>query len=160
MPFLLKEKEAEISLIGFSLTLVFAGGAAGKLICGLAAERFGLMRIMVLTEFATALGIITLCFLPLFPSLILLPFLGIALNGTSSVLYGSVGDFVDPQRQARAFGLFYTLAIGAGAVSPFFYGIISDRWGLLNCFGVMATSLFLLAPLFFLLSPRLKKVTL
>ena len=158
LPFLLIKKGAELSTIGFALTLVFAGGAAGKLICGVAAERFGIIKTMALTEIATALGILILIFSSLLPAMILLPFLGLALNGTSSVLYGSVGDFVDERRQARAFGLFYTLAIGAGAISPFFYGLISDRWGLEVCFSILAASLAFVIPLFFPLSERLARV--
>ena len=34
LPFLLKIKGADLPMIGFALTLVFTGGAAGKLICG------------------------------------------------------------------------------------------------------------------------------
>jgi len=155
LPFLLIEKGAEVGDVGFALTLVFAGGAAGKLICGFIAERFGIIKTMIFTEVATGLGILALIFLPLQLALISLPFLGIALNGTSSVLYGSVGDFVNERSQARAFGLFYTLAIGAGALSPLLYGLISDQWGLEVCFSSMASSLILLGPLFFPLSSRL-----
>ena len=157
LPFLLTEKGAELGTIGFVLTLVFAGGALGKLVCGLAAERLGIIKTMALTEIATAVGILVLIFSPLLPAMILLPFLGLALNGTSSVLYGTVGDFVDERRQARAFGLFYTLAIGAGAVSPFLYGLISDWWGLDFCFIILAASLAFVIPLFFPLSERLAR---
>ena len=41
--------------------------------------------------------------------------LGVALNGTSSVLYGSVAELVPEQARRRAFALFYTATIGAGA---------------------------------------------
>ena len=151
------EKGAEVSGVGFALTLVFGGGAAGKLVCGFIAERYGILKTMILTEVATGLGLIAVTFLPLNLVMILLPFLGLALNGTSSVLYGSVGDFVDERSHARAFGLFYTLAIGVGAVSPLLYGLISDRWGLQVCLNIMAGSLILLVPLFFPLSSRLVK---
>ena len=50
------------------------------------------------------------------------------------------------------------LAIGAGAVSPFFYGLISDRWGLDFCFVMLAASLAFVIPLFFPLSERLARV--
>ena len=36
----------------------FVGGAAGKLVCGLLADRIGVIRTVVITEAATALGII------------------------------------------------------------------------------------------------------
>ncbi len=158
LPFLLTEKGAELSTLGIALTLVFAGGAAGKLICGIAAERFGIIKTMAITEIATASGLIILIFVPLLPAMMFLPFLGLVLNGTSSVLYGCVGDFVDEKQQARAFGLFYTLAIGAGAISPFLYGLISDGLGLKFCFITLATSLIFVIPLFLPLSKRLAEV--
>ena len=78
------------------------------------------------TELVTAGGILLLLPLKAGAVFLLLPVLGAALNGTSSVLYGSVVDFVVPQRQARAFGLFYTIAIGSGAIAPLIYGLLSD----------------------------------
>ena len=54
------------------------------------------------------------------------------LNGTSSVLYGSVPELVEPAKRARAFSVFYTGTIGAGAVAPALYGLVGDastcRW--------------------------------
>jgi MFS family permease len=129
LPFLLLSKGSEVATVGLALTLVFAGGAAGKFACGALAERIGVIRTVVATELATGGGILLLLTLPLGPSLVLLPLLGIALNGTSSVLYGSVADLVMPERRSRAYGLFYTLGIGAGAVAPFLYGLLSDRAG-------------------------------
>jgi MFS family permease len=67
--------------------------------------------------------------LQLYPAIALLPFIGIVLNGTSSVLYGSVPELVAPERRARAFGVFYTATIGAGASAPVIYGLIGDRLG-------------------------------
>ena len=52
----------------------------------------------------------------LWSDLALLPLIGFALNGTSSVLYGSVPDLVSPARRQRAFGIFYTGTIGSGAI--------------------------------------------
>ena len=34
LPFLLRAKGADLPLVGVALTLIFAGGAAGKLVCG------------------------------------------------------------------------------------------------------------------------------
>ena len=47
-----------------------------------------------------------------------------------NVLYGTVGDFVTPQRIARAFGLFYTFVIAAAALAPPLMGRASDLLGL------------------------------
>ena len=129
LPFLLIAKGAQVEAVGFALALVFAGGAAGKLLCGLVAERVGIIRTVVITEVMTGAGMLVLVVLPLGWALALLPVIGLALNGTSSVLYGTIADFTERERQARAFGLFYTLGIGAGALAPPLFGGISDMTG-------------------------------
>jgi predicted MFS family arabinose efflux permease len=43
LPFLLQAKGAAIAQIGLGLTLVFAGGAAGKLVCGYLGARLGVL---------------------------------------------------------------------------------------------------------------------
>ena len=132
MPFLLIGKGAAVTSIGVALALTMAGGAAGKLLCGLLAERIGIIRTVVLTELGTGIGILLMVQFPLEYCYFLLPPLGLCLNGTSSVLYGTVGDFIEPERQARAFGLFYTMGIGASALAPPVYGLLSDFAGIEN----------------------------
>jgi FSR family fosmidomycin resistance protein-like MFS transporter len=129
-PFLLTAKGASVDTLGVALTLVFAGGAAGKFLCGVLAERLGIIRTVVVTELVTGLGILLLLALPLTPGLALLPLIGVALNGTSSVLYGNVAELVAPERRARAFGLIYTLGSAAAVVAPVLYGVMSDRVGI------------------------------
>lgn len=125
-PFLFIQKGILPESVGFSLALLFIGGAAGKFICGVLAERIGIITTVVVTECVTGFGILLLTALP-FPHLyFFLPLLGAALNGTSSVLYGTVADFVSPDRITRAFGLFYTFVIAAAAVAPPAIGWVSD----------------------------------
>ena len=50
LPFLLKLKGADLPTIGIALTLVFAGGAAGKLVCGWLGARLGVLKAVFLTE--------------------------------------------------------------------------------------------------------------
>src|SRR5947209_17461202 len=80
-------------------------------------------------EGLTAAAILAILPLPLTAGLAILPLIGIALNGTSSVLYGTVPELVAPERRQRAFSIFYTGAIGAGALSPALYGLASDAAG-------------------------------
>ncbi|MDD9878922.1 MAG: MFS transporter, partial [Magnetovibrio sp.] len=155
VPFVLIEKGAATEAVGFALALVFGGGAAGKLICGLVAERLGILRTVVLTELATTGLILGVLASPLSGAMILLPAVGVALNGTSSVLYGTVGDFVTTDRQARAFGLFYTFGTGAGVVSPYLFGLISDIWGLAAAVTGIAAMVLVILPLCLVLRPSL-----
>lgn len=147
LPFVLTAKGADVSTIGLCLSLVFIGGAAGKFACGLLAIRFGAIATVVATEVATALAVLALGALPLYAVMPLLPLLGLALNGTSSVLYGSVPETVSRDKLPRAFGLFYTLSIGGGATAPFAYGWLSDRVGLETALVVLAASVLLVLPL-------------
>ena len=158
LPFLLIAKGASVTQVGFSLSLVFAGGAAGKFFCGLIAARAGVLRTTILTELATAAGIVALVPLSLDASMLLLPALGIALNGTSSVLYGTVAELVPATRLARAFGVFYTLTIGAGALSPVVYGLLADTSGVPRTFGVIAAVVLLVLPLTLALRPALRRL--
>src|SRR6185503_1856520 len=73
-----------------SVPLVLVGGMAGKLACGLAAERLGIARMIVLTELATSAGILAALGLPGVAAFFLLPLLGVVLQGTSSVLYATI----------------------------------------------------------------------
>lgn len=147
LPFVLIAKGAEVATIGLALSLVFAGGAAGKFACGLLAIRWGVIATVIATEVATALAVVALDGLPLAAILPLLPLLGLALNGTSSVLYGSVPETVSRDKLARAFGLFYTLSVGGSVTAPFLFGWLSDRAGLHTALVVLACVVLVIVPL-------------
>ena len=155
LPFVLTAKGASLQTVGLALTLVFAGGAAGKLICAFIGARIGAVATVWLTETVTALGIVALLPLPLEAALLLLPVVGVALNGTSSVLYGSVPDLVEPARRQRAFGIFYTGTIGAGAVSPAIYGLLGDAAGVPTALAVVAAVVLVTLPITLALRPAL-----
>lgn len=141
LPFLLRGKGADLPTIGFGLSLLFAGGAAGKLVMGWVGARLGVVPSVVLTEAATTALILAILPLSLATSLALLPLLGLMLNGTSSVLYGTVPEFVPAERRTHAFAVFYTGGSIAGASSPFLFGLLGDAIGLrpaIACVGGLA----------------------
>ncbi len=155
LPFVLTAKGASIQTVGLALTLVFAGGAAGKLVCAFIGARIGAVATVWLTEMVTACGIVALLPLPLEAALVLLPVVGIALNGTSSVLYGSVPDLVEPAWRQRAFSIFYTGTIGAGAVSPAIYGLLGDAVGVPTALLIVAAVVLVTLPITLMLRPVL-----
>jgi MFS-type transporter involved in bile tolerance (Atg22 family) len=126
---------------------------AGKLACGILAERFGIIRMIVITEIATGCGILATLALPGAASFLLLPLIGVVVNGTSSVLYATVGDFVEQDRLPRAFGLFYTLGSLCGIAAPLGYGLIGDRYGVETSIAIIGVAIFLTVPLAMLLKP-------
>jgi MFS transporter, FSR family, fosmidomycin resistance protein len=155
LPFILIAKGASLPTVGLALTLVFAGGAVGKLVCAFIGARIGVIGTVCLTEGLTMLGILSLLPLPLEAALIVLPVIGIMLNGTSSVLYGSVPELVEPAKRTRMFGIFYTGTIGAGAVSPALYGLVGDATSPQTALIVVACVCLLTLPLALVLRPAL-----
>jgi MFS family permease len=147
LPFVLTDKGATLQTVGLAMTLVFAGGAAGKLACAFIGARIGVIATVWLTEGLTAVGILALFLLPLWGALILLPLIGIALNGTSSVLYGSVPDLVKPQRRTRALSIFYTGTIGSSAIAPVLFGRVGDALGVWHALELVAAFVLLTLPL-------------
>jgi MFS-type transporter involved in bile tolerance (Atg22 family) len=123
------------------------------------AERVGIVRTTILTEAMTAGGILAVIWLPLAPILLLLPLIGAALNGTSSVLYGTVAEFVAPERRSRGFGLFYTLGIGGSALAPFAFGLLSDGVGVPAMLVLLSAFVGLTVPLALLLRRPLAAVS-
>ena len=156
LPFILIGKGLSVAGLGFALGLLFAGGAVGKFVCGVLSERLGVIRTVVITETATSAGIVIALVAPLPVALVVLPALGIGLNGTSSVLYGTVADLVAPERRSRAYGLYYTISIGASAVSPSIYGVVSDLVGAHAAMAIIATVVLVTIPLCFVLRSALQ----
>ena len=158
LPFLLMMKGADLPMIGIALTLVFTGGAAGKLACGWLGVRLGVVRATWVTEGLTAAGILALLPLPLFAGFAVLPLIGVALNGTSSVLYGTVPELVAPERRQRAFSIFYTGGVGAGALSPVLYGMVSDLLSVPVMMMLIAAVVLMTLPLAWGLRPALRDI--
>jgi MFS family permease len=157
LPFVLARKGADTAVVGTALSLVFAGGALGKFACGALATRAGILRTVAATELGTALAISALLVLPLSVCLVLMPVLGIVLNGTSSVLYGTVPELTPSGHEARAFGLFYTVTIGADAIAPTLYGRVADAVGLSGTILLVAVVVLLILPLLAVLRPAVQE---
>lgn len=147
LPFLLQAKGANLKMVGLALSLIFAGGAAGKFVCGVVAARVGILRTVVLTEVATCACIAGMTAVPLKAALLLCPLAGVALNGTSSVLYGSVPELAPPESRNEAFALFYTVGIGSAAIAPFFYGLLGDVVGIRTALLTVAVVVLATVPL-------------
>ena len=147
VPFLLMAKGVSEVSTSLMLTVIFAGGAIGKLGCGILADKLGTTAMIVLTEVLT--GVCLLALLPV-DQMWLLPLLfclGFFLNGTSSVLLDGVADLFDSSKRSRGYGLYFTIYLGAGAISPSLYGLVGDAMGLQSVFIAMALVSLAIVPL-------------
>ena len=156
LPFLVQGRGGDSAMVGVALALLFIGGALGKAGCGWLGARLGVVRSVVVTELLTALLILITLFVPLAALLALLPLLGMVLNGTSSVLYGTVPELAPAGDTGRAFAYFYTAATGSGALAPMLFGVVADCLG--QDAGVIAAgvSAVLVVPLVLLVGRRLR----
>ncbi len=153
LPFLLLEKGRAALQVGFALTLLFVGGALGQFFCGLLAEVLGVIPMVIGTEALTAAGILSLFYSSPAAIWLILPMVGIALNGTSSVLYATVAEVISPSGRSRGYGLYYAITLGSGAVSPMLYGFLTDSLGLSFTMVSIALVVLLTLPLSRFLAP-------
>jgi len=156
--FLMIDKGVAASWAAAAVLVTLFGGMCGKFACGLLAERVGTVRAIALTELATALGIVGVIVSPHYAAFVLLPFVGVVLNGTSSVVYAAVSELVDDRRHARAYGLIYTLGSVCGIVAPLLFGFVADRFGLDVTFIAIAASVVALVGLMPVLGRELSKL--
>ena len=156
LPFLLRDKGADLPTIGLGLSLTFAGGAAGKLVMGWVGEKLGVVPSVILTEVATTILILSLLPLSLPFALILLPAVGLMLNGTSSVLYGTIPEFVSPEKRTHAFAVFYTGGSIAGATGPLASGFLGDAVGLPIALSAVACIALTTVPMVWALRPAFR----
>ena len=138
LPFVMDSKEMSAARITAMLVLLFAGGAAGKYICGWLGERYSAVSLIWATKGLAALMLVSSLAAPPLAMAPLMVVLGIGLNGTSSVLYATVADFVPARRRARLYGLFYTTNEGGTVLAPIFYGLVADIFSLRATVALMA----------------------
>jgi MFS transporter, FSR family, fosmidomycin resistance protein len=153
--FLMIEKGLANGWAALSVPLILVGGMAGKLACGLLAERVGIIRTIIITEIATGAGILLIVALPGIAAFLLLPLLGVVLQGTSSVLYATTGDLIEPDRLPRAFGLIYTIGSLCGIAAPLGYGLAGDHYSVSTAIAIMGMAILLTLPLCAILRPTI-----
>ncbi len=129
-PFVFMERGMGESEVGVALFLLFAGGAAGKYICGWLDDRTGTLSLIWATKGMTTVLLVSTIFVPSFVLWPLALILGVGLNGTSSVLYATVAKFIPADKRARYYGLFYTTNEIGTVGAPLGYGLVADIIGL------------------------------
>ncbi|WP_158811255.1 MFS transporter [Beijerinckia sp. L45] len=159
LPFLIHGRGGTSATVGLALALLFIGGALGKATCNWLEGYMGVVGAVIVTEAATAFLIAVTLFTPLTATLIILPALGVVLNGTSSVLYGTVPELAPRGDTGKAFAIFYTSVIGSGGVAPIVYGAIADRSSQTVGILAAAATAAMIIPLVLALRPHLRPPT-
>jgi FSR family fosmidomycin resistance protein-like MFS transporter len=155
--FLLIAKGVPDGRAALAVPLVLVGGMAGKYFCGVLAERLGVIRTIVVTELATGIGILATLALPGMATFFLLPLVGVVLQGTSSVIYGTIGDLVESDKLPRAFAMVYTVGSTCGIVAPIAYGLLGDAIGIEKAIFIAGIGVLLALPLAMVLRAAIAK---
>ncbi|MEJ2176963.1 MAG: MFS transporter [Gammaproteobacteria bacterium] len=150
--FILLGKGAGPGTASAGVVLALAGGMAGKFLCGFLAARLGDRFTFVSLQLLTVAGILAIIWSPLSDLIPLLPLIGMVVQGSSTVTYGSVADFIQPNRQSRGYALIYTVANGASVGGPFVFGWIADRHNIESTLWILALIAAATIPLCYVLS--------
>jgi len=127
--FLLLEKGASDALSSLAVVLALSGGMVGKLVSGYLAVHYGDRNAFRILQLVTISGLILLATLPALPILILLPLIGVAVQGSTTVTYGALADFIQRDRQSRGYAIIYTLSSLSAVVGPIVFGGLADLYG-------------------------------
>ncbi len=154
LPFALIARGMDESQAIGMLIWVFIGGAAGKFAVGWLGERFGTVSLIWATKGLTAALIALAVYAPTPVLIPLMVALGIGLNGTSSILYATVAEFVPANRRGRFYGFFYTTNEIGTVAAPIAYGVIADVVSLNATMLIMSGVTALILPASLLLLTR------
>lgn len=147
--FLIIAKDLPLYIATLATAMVLVGGVFGKAGCGFLAEIMGVRRAFVLVQFLTAVGLIGIVTAPGWLAFALLLPLGVVSQGSTSITYGLLPDYIHPERMARGYSILYSSSSIAAAGGPWLIGLSADFYGIYIAFELMAViALLALVPLF------------
>ncbi|MDP6080699.1 MAG: hypothetical protein QF435_11545 [Arenicellales bacterium] len=109
--------------------------------------------------FLSPVGIVAVYIAPASIASILLPLLGMVLQGSSSITYGSIASFVQEQRRPRGFAAIYTMSSGASIAGPLVFGLVGDVFHIDTAIWSMALVTLLVLPLYMLLHTSVRRLS-
>ena len=147
--FLMIAKELPLYLATLATAMVLVGGVFGKAGCGFLAEKMGVRRAFVLVQLLTAIGLVSIVAAPGWIAFALLFPLGVVSQGSTSITYGLLPDYIHPDRMARGYSILYSSTSIAAAVGPWLVGLAADSYSIYLAFELMAVvSVLALIPLY------------
>ena len=156
--FVMIEKQVSTELAAFAVAATLSGGICGKYAGGMLAARIGIIRSIVLFEMLTAIGILLVFYTQGTLSFFLLPLVGVFLQGSSTITYGTVSNLVNTKQQSRGFSIIYTIASAASFVGPAIFGLIIDFLGFKVMMLIMSTLALVTLPLCYSLKLALRRI--
>ena len=154
LAFFIAAKEVPLSIATLAVSLTLVGGMLGKVACGFLAESMGTRLAFTLVQCLSAIGILAVFASGKFLAFVLLPLLGVFLQGSTSITYGVVSDLVHSDRVSRGFAAIYTVSSLSALVGPICFGLLSDHYGINIAMYTMAFVSIMAIPPILMLKPK------
>lgn len=146
--FLMIAKGLPLYLSTLATAMVLIGGVFGKAGCGFLAEKLGIRQSFTLVQVLTTAGLISVVAAPGWLAFLLLLPLGIVSQGSTSITYGLLPDYIHKDRMARGYAVLYSSTSIAAAAGAWLIGLAADFYDIATAFMLMAgISLLALSPL-------------
>lgn len=141
--FLLLQRTLHQDIAAYAYSMMLLVGVAGEFLGGIASDRYGSKRGVVMTNIGALFGLIALLVVPLTPLAVVLFILiyGISVFGNEPSVTSLVGGITPEEYSGRVFGIMFCLSFGLGSVSTTIAGYFADHYGLTASYWVMATIL-------------------
>lgn len=139
--------------VGLVYTVLVAGGVVGPLIAGWLSDRIGRKGVLITAYLGGAVSMVL--FVQHYSSVWLLAgvslIMGVLAYSESPLIQSLFSDAMGPKQARAAFGVFFAIAYGVGALWLALVGALIDRYGFQTAFYVMAGS-FVISAL--IITPR------
>lgn len=142
--------------VGLVYTVLVIGGVVGPLLAGWLSDKIGRKGVLISAYVGGAVALVL--FVQKYSSVWILAavslLLGMLAYSESPLIQSLFSDAIGPTQARSAFGIFFAIAYGVGALWLALVGVVIDRYGFQSAFYVMAGS-FLLSAL--VISPKFVK---
>lgn len=145
LPFLLLHRGINPALLGTFTAAFFIGTFVGKTSLGRFVDKFGSVKVFILSEFLMAIFIFSLANATLLPLIILFSILlGIFTKGTVPVVQTMISESATNHgNYEKTFSISAVFENTAQTITPILLGVVSDAFGIIFAFNVMAIAALL-----------------
>ena len=151
--FVMLEKGSSAGVASLAVVLVLIGGMVGKFACGFMASRYGDRMTFQLLQASTVVGLFLVYLLDPVVLLVMLPLVGLVVQATSTVTYGSVAAEVHHDKQSRGYALMYSFSGLSSIAGPFAFGLLADQFGATTAMAWLSLAAIITLPLAAVLTP-------
>jgi MFS family permease len=135
--YLTKVRGLSIEVSGLAVSLLLAFGVLGQFLGGVAGDRIGSAKALLLESIVLSAGFAFLQFEGLIAATIFLILFGVAFYATQPTTNALAADVSSPEQRGIVYGIMFFIVFGLGSVSSMVAGRAAELSGLQLAFSVM-----------------------